>query len=177
MDESYVVYKHTVPNGKIYIGITKELPEQRWHNGAGYKDNISFWKDILFYGWSNIIHEILFQGLSKKEAKKKEAELIVEYNTTDENFGYNKVINRDDSIKREKKNVFTNTNLLKARMVEHGDFNFVDCLARIIKVSRGTASAKLNGYSLFDQLEIAIIADHYNLSADDIKEIFVVGVD
>lgn len=30
----YVVYKHTAPNGKCYIGVTRQNPpEKRWKNG------------------------------------------------------------------------------------------------------------------------------------------------
>lgn len=28
----YCVYKHTSPNGKVYIGITKKKPNDRWEN-------------------------------------------------------------------------------------------------------------------------------------------------
>lgn len=33
----YCVYKHTLPNEKIYIGITSQNPIYRWDNGKGYK--------------------------------------------------------------------------------------------------------------------------------------------
>lgn len=36
MLNNYTVYKHTFPNGKIYIGITKQAPSKRWRNGTGY---------------------------------------------------------------------------------------------------------------------------------------------
>lgn len=29
----YSVYKHTFPNGKVYIGMTGQEPEKRWANG------------------------------------------------------------------------------------------------------------------------------------------------
>lgn len=32
----YIVYKHTTPCGKVYIGITSKTPSQRWQNGKGY---------------------------------------------------------------------------------------------------------------------------------------------
>lgn len=38
----YTVYKHTTPSGKVYVGITKQKPEQRWDNGNGYKKNEHF---------------------------------------------------------------------------------------------------------------------------------------
>lgn len=30
---TYTVYKHTSPNGKVYIGITKLSVERRWQEG------------------------------------------------------------------------------------------------------------------------------------------------
>lgn len=67
----------------------------------------------------------------------------------------------------------TNVNLLKAAMAKVGDTNFVADIARLLNVSRSTASTKLNGKAEFKQSEIAKIAKHYNLTAENIKEIFV----
>lgn len=69
----YYVYKHTCPNKKVYIGITGCTPEFRWQGGYGYKENGKFFKDILYYGWSNIKHEILAEGLTKEEALNMES--------------------------------------------------------------------------------------------------------
>ena len=76
---SYTVYKHITPNGKIYIGITKRNPLKRWQNGRGYSTNKHFSRAIKKYGWNNIIHKILFSGLSEEEAKIKEIKLIAYY--------------------------------------------------------------------------------------------------
>lgn len=54
----FYLYVHTVPNGKIYIGISEE-PIKRWANGEGYSSNIPFYYDIMLYGWDNIKHEII----------------------------------------------------------------------------------------------------------------------
>lgn len=85
----YTVYKHISPSGKIYVGITKQSLNGRWHNGNGYKSNEYFYKAILKYGWDNFKHEILFTGLTKEEAEAKEIELIKFYNSTDSQYGYN----------------------------------------------------------------------------------------
>lgn len=85
----YTVYKHTSPSGKVYIGITSRKPEVRWGNGRNYVDNEYFTRAINKYGWDNIEHEILFAGLSKEDAERKEIELIKEYRSTDRAFGYN----------------------------------------------------------------------------------------
>lgn len=86
---SYCVYKHTSPNGKVYIGITKRLPSERWEGGKGYKYNKHFYSAILKYGWDNIKHEILIEGLSKEDAELAEIRLIEAYNSADPKYGYN----------------------------------------------------------------------------------------
>ena len=67
----------------------------------------------------------------------------------------------------------TNTNLLKSKMVAAGDEDFVKVIAELLLCSRATASKKLKGLLQFTQGEIAVIAERYNLSADEIKEIFI----
>lgn len=86
---SYVVYLHTAPNGKKYIGITSQKPIYRWNNGNGYKQCTLMWRAICKYGWENFKHEILFVGLSKHEAEQKEVELISQYRSNDKRHGYN----------------------------------------------------------------------------------------
>ena len=88
-DKHYIVYKHTAPNGKVYIGITGQNPLKRWASGFGYETQIYFWRAIVKYGWINIKHEILYENLSEQEAKDIEIRLIKEYNSQDVNCGYN----------------------------------------------------------------------------------------
>ena len=86
---AYIVYKHTTPSEKVYIGITKVSVNARWRNGEGYIHNEYFYRAIKKYGWDNIKHEILFAGLTEKEAKIKEIELIRYYKSHDRAYGYN----------------------------------------------------------------------------------------
>lgn len=83
------MYKHTSPSGKVYIGITCKNPLDRWASGFGYEHQVYFFRAIIKYGWINIKHEILFEGLTKEEAEQKEIELITQYNSADLNYGYN----------------------------------------------------------------------------------------
>lgn len=85
----YSIYKHTCPNGKIYIGITSQEPEQRWNNGFGYQKNTRFFKDIVSFGWNNILHEIIVQVESQSEATRIEKILITSHKSNDPNYGYN----------------------------------------------------------------------------------------
>lgn len=86
----FIVYCHTnLLNGKKYIGITCQTPEQRFRNGKGYRSSPHFYNAIQKYGWDNFDHSILYYGLSIEEAKKKEIELIKRYKTRTEKYGYN----------------------------------------------------------------------------------------
>ena len=86
----YSVYKHTSPSGKVYIGITGLKPEYRWNHGKGYAhSNAHFRSAIKKYGWDNFTHEVLYEGLDKKTACKKEVELIAFYDSTNPKKGYN----------------------------------------------------------------------------------------
>lgn len=89
MGDKYCVYKHIVPNGKVYIGITRRKPEKRWGSkGINYRNQV-FYRAIKKYGWDNIFHEILYNNLTKEEAEQKEIELIAMYQSNNMNFGYN----------------------------------------------------------------------------------------
>ena len=86
---NYFVYKHTSPNGKIYIGITKQEPQTRWKNGRGYADSPRFINAINKYGWDSFEHEIVAEGLSKADAEAMEIQLIALFDSTNPERGYN----------------------------------------------------------------------------------------
>lgn len=90
MKNKYVVYRHTSPHGKVYIGITRQDIRKRWQGGMGYKDNPHFFSAIVKYGWDNFKHEILLEDLSEDEAYSKEKELIKEHKSNLYEFGYNR---------------------------------------------------------------------------------------
>lgn len=90
MSGRYTVYKHTSPSGKVYIGITVQAPAKRWgREGLGYKRSPHFLAAVQKYGWENIRHEIIAEGLSQGEAERLEVELIAKYKATDKDHGYN----------------------------------------------------------------------------------------
>lgn len=86
---NYTVYMHICPNGKVYIGITKQKVKRRWGNGTNYANNKYFTNAIKKYGWENIQHKILYENLSKEQAEQKEIELIKKYNSNNIKCGYN----------------------------------------------------------------------------------------
>lgn len=85
----YLVYMHTTPDGRKYIGITKSSPSTRWNEGAGYESQRKFYKAIQAFGWMNIEHRIIAAGLTETEAKALESGLIIKYRTNEAEFGYN----------------------------------------------------------------------------------------
>lgn len=88
MDNDYKVYMHRFPNGKVYIGITKQPVDERWRNGEGYKAQLVH-RAIEKYGWDNIEHIVLASCLSKKDAEDMEIRLIKDFKSTCPEFGYN----------------------------------------------------------------------------------------
>lgn len=85
----YTVYMHKFPNGKVYVGITKNSVYTRWANGKGYNHNKRMTNAIKKYSWENIIHIIIAENLTKEEACKLEVEKIKEFDSTNEENGYN----------------------------------------------------------------------------------------
>lgn len=104
--DNFKVYIHTTPDGKRYVGITKQEPEKRWLNGKGYS-NQDFKSAIDTYGWENILHEIIAENLTKEQACDMEIFYIKKYNTIDRNFGYNtKIGNVWGRNKRRRKGAY-----------------------------------------------------------------------
>lgn len=105
--QSFCVYRHTAPNGKVYIGITGQNPLRRWNSGRGYKNNPHLFAAILKYGWDNFTHEILLDGLTKEEAEEHEIRIIAEQRATDPEFGYNHAtggaVNRGNHLSPERR--------------------------------------------------------------------------
>ncbi|MDY6296633.1 MAG: GIY-YIG nuclease family protein [Schwartzia succinivorans] len=86
MNKSYCVYEHIFPNGKKYIGISCDS-EKRWRNGKGYETQPKIARAIKKYGWENVAHNIIIDGISKEQAETLERYLIAELKTID--HGYN----------------------------------------------------------------------------------------
>lgn len=87
--KTYTVYKHISPDGRVYIGITKNNPKKRWNSGSGYKNNSYFTNAIKKYGWENFKHEIIYENLSEEDAKNKEIDLIAKCKSNIRKYGFN----------------------------------------------------------------------------------------
>ncbi|MFA6662516.1 MAG: NUMOD1 domain-containing DNA-binding protein [Bacilli bacterium] len=88
-DKKFTVYMHITPNGKKYIGITCQIPEKRWYDGKGYSRCPHFYAAINKYGWDNIEHIIITEGLTETEALKAEQDWIKYWDTLNPKNGYN----------------------------------------------------------------------------------------
>ena len=120
----YIVYKHTVPDGKVYIGITKNTPQTRWNEGEGYSTNKRFTKAIKTHGWVHIKHEILEAGLTEQEAKKLENTLIRKYKSYKKEFGYNNRVDLNaETVDTDAIDLKTNTALNEKQINDEPKFH------------------------------------------------------
>lgn len=92
----YSVYKHTFPNGLIYIGKARgntytELNNNRWYGGHGYKNRKCMFSEIKRVGWQNIEHELLATHLTKAQADITERFFINVENSRNPAIGYNRI--------------------------------------------------------------------------------------
>ena len=166
---NWTVYKHTNKiNGKSYIGITSRKPEDRWGtNGYKYQSQKSkylcFSKAIQKYGWDNFTHEILFTGLTKEDACKKEKELISFYNSKAPS-GYNLTDGGEgtsgyevsEEFKQRRSELVANGNNPKARKVIYGDkiFETIDECASFLNVGRNKIVRWITGLTIIPEIHL-----------------------
>lgn len=129
MENNYIVYKHTCPNGKCYIGITGRTLELRWNYGHGY-DTQFFGKAVKKYGVENIKSEILHENLTYEEALAKEIEEIANHKSNNPHFGYNCTIGGEAVVgyviteecrkqrKKQAQNLWSDP-IIKAKLLAH----------------------------------------------------------
>lgn len=81
--KEYRIYKHTAPDGNVYIGQTTTSFNKRFHNGHNYmhgnKDNHPFAIAIRKYGWDAFKHEEVMMCNTQSEADYAEKYLICWY--------------------------------------------------------------------------------------------------
>ncbi len=107
----FCVYKHVAPDGRVYIGITSQLPRRAWYQGSRYKNHAAFYQAIENYGGETsfrtaFTHYYLSvdgnwveaDGAEKfsetnlyteNDAEEMRRRYIREYNATDPEFGLN----------------------------------------------------------------------------------------
>lgn len=92
--DNYKIYCHIFPNGKRYVGQTKQEIWKRFGvNGINYaNDCLYLWNAIQKYGWENVEHIILLEGLTAEEANIWEQKYIKDFCSNKREFGYNLTI-------------------------------------------------------------------------------------
>jgi group I intron endonuclease len=83
----FVIYKHTAPNGKAYIGQTSNY-EYRCKQHQSRSGCRAFANAIKKYGWHAFKHEILETGLTLVQANQRES-FYIEAHKTIKPHGYN----------------------------------------------------------------------------------------
>jgi len=86
---TWMVYVHTTPNNKKYVGITSVGINKRWGKNGGHYKGQMFYRAIKKYGWGNINHEIIAENIFYNKAKDIEIFLIEFFRTHEYDFGYN----------------------------------------------------------------------------------------
>lgn len=119
------VYKHTFPDGKVYIGIAENC-EARWQNGHGYYENAPMYKAISEAGWENIKHEVLITCATREKALSYESKFIVLYDSENPQKGYNRTAITSELHMLEKSACVFNAR----RRVDTGDKSKADELFR-----------------------------------------------
>ena len=95
-NKQFTLYVHQFPNNKLYFGITTcTNVHRRWKSGRGYETQTLIYKAIQKYGWDNIQHIVLLEGLSKEVACECEKYLIAKYQTQNPKYGYNVYLGGD----------------------------------------------------------------------------------
>ena len=151
MSEEYLIYKHTSPSNKVYIGITSQTPEKRWHGGANYSGQPYFYNAIRKYGWDNFKHDIIRSGLTEEEAKIAERKLIKRYDSRNREFGYNAGYYpnmRHDAVKDKFRRYLDENVYDKASAI-------LDSFPGDVGFNPGSQIIQIAGISLLDDL------DHY----------------
>jgi len=97
---SFVIYMHTSPSGKSYIGQTSDYEKRSREHKLTTAKCTAFCKAVKKYGWDNFTHTILLEGLTVDEANVREQEMIALHKTLAP-FGYNLVAGGDNGIRSE----------------------------------------------------------------------------
>lgn len=114
MSESiYLIYKHTSPSGKSYIGQTNDYNRRSIEHKNPNNRCAAFSRAIRKYKWENFTHEILIEGLTLCEANELESLLIKQHNTIYPN-GYNLVSGgKHNVLSQETRDKMSTNNIMR----------------------------------------------------------------
>lgn len=90
----HTIYKLTFPNGKVYIGQTRNFKERVYkHNYNSHDRNNKYYTKFLYkairkYGWENVTKEII-KRCKESRVDFWEQKFIKQFRSIDRKFGYN----------------------------------------------------------------------------------------
>tara|TARA_R110000772_G_scaffold81439_2_gene173215 strand:+ start:9967 stop:10707 length:741 start_codon:yes stop_codon:yes gene_type:complete len=165
-----VIYKATFPNGKIYIGKTKNFIDrvEKHRYSIRYDGKTKMIRAIKKYGFYNIIWEIIYAFIDGDNINNKEKEFIQYYNSI--KCGYNITEGGDggDTISNNKNRL----NIIKKTMKSKGyDIN------KYVVISNEMSDDIIEDYNV-NKLSLRELSKKYNitrnrlnrfLSSNDIK--------
>lgn len=152
MSQSYCIYSHVSPSGKVYIGQSNNYKRRWGYNGEHYlnkKPNGEyiqrlFARAILKYGWNNFEHNIILEDITKAEADYAEKYLIkwnklhgISYNCTDGGEGTSGV---HQAISEERRKAISE--FMKANHPMKGKHHTPEALEKIIAANRNRTYTK-----------------------------------
>ena len=93
VSDQWIIYCHTSPDGKKYIGRTSgKLSVRSGATGNRYRQNERFYSDIKRFGWDSFSHEVLDVCDSESKSMELEIYYIKKYDSTNPDNGYNKSV-------------------------------------------------------------------------------------
>lgn len=133
LSRRYIVYRHTAPSGKSYIGITTKSIRERIR--GGYNHNIFMKRAIEKYGWENITTEIISDHATREEASLLEAYYIESLETRDHTKGYNI---EEGGVKRKSYSEETRRKISEAAKKRHRPCS-EETRVKLISIAKGKA--------------------------------------
>lgn len=148
MERTGCIYKITnSKNGKVYIGQTVQSPPiKRWldhYNSAKFSTNSSrLYDDIREQGIVDFSFQILKENIPAKNLYEEEIFYIEQYNSTDENKGYN--ISKGGYLSVTSKITKTDARIIAEEIVNKPEYTMAD-IARLYHISVEMISDINNG--------------------------------
>lgn len=141
MENNFVVYVHTLPNGKSYVGYLNldsifangGTFDKIMERGEYHSKRTDLYNDIQECGWENVQTEII-SGLTKEQAVEKKKELCIEYQSYVPRFGYNRYT--DAGLPSPSKVDKSPKGRLAKKLIQtflHNDFMFYNSLLKILE--------------------------------------------
>lgn len=163
MGGNYTVYILEVPDGKRYIGCTKQSLSNRWQNGNGYKGNKPFYDEIQKNGWENIKKKVVLEHATEAEASALERELIMQFHSNNSLYGFNHSLGGEI---RKKEGIAIIPDKIKLLRKKKGLTQ--QELATLTRVSQGAIQGYETGRIVPHLNTLIQLAKVLNVSADDL---------